>query len=242
MFCLVFVLAYPGILYAVYTGLYLMSSLVLSKKMLNATSDRYDFIVPLASLVGVLALILSMCDSAIHILISAFEWPIWFDLPIYLSLGIVIFISVSVGVTFYYVEIIMSQTWLKLRIGNNPTARHWMFGETRRIVNQGQRLPTSMLLGSILGESLLEEVLWRGYLLSYANDVLNMPVQYAIVISSVSFGMNHIAYGLANVLAKTLFGVILSLLYLASDSLLPCILCHQVFNLMVFKIRIEWKS
>ena len=242
MFCLVFVLAYPGILYAVYTGLYLMSSLVLSKKMLNATSDRYDFIVPLVSLVGVLALILSMCDSAIHILISAFEWPIWFDLPIYLSLGIVIFISVSVGVTFYYVEIIMSQTWLKLRIGNNPTARHWMFGETRRIVNQGQRLPTSMLLGSILGESLLEEVLWRGYLLSYANDVLNMPVQYAIVISSVSFGMNHIAYGLANVLAKTLFGVILSLLYLASDSLLPCILCHQVFNLMVFKIRIEWKS
>ena len=242
MFCLVFVLAYPGILYAVYTGLYLMSSLVLSKKMLNATSDRYDFIVPLASLVGVLALILSMCDSAIHILISAFEWPIWFDLPIYLSLGIVIFISVSVGVTFYYAEIIISQTWLKLRIGNNPTARHWMFGETRRIVSQGQRLPTGMLLGSILGESLLEEVLWRGYLLSYANDVLNMPVQYAIVISSVAFGMNHIAYGLANVLSKTLFGVILSLLYLASDSLLPCILCHQVFNLMVFKIRIEWKS
>ena len=242
MFCLVFVLAYPGILYAVYTGLYLMSSLVLSKKMLNATLDRYDFIVPLASLVGVLALILSMCDSAIHILISAFEWPIWFDLPIYLSLGIVIFISVSVGVTFYYAEIIISQAWLKLRIGNNPTARHWMFGETRRIVSQGQRLPTGMLLGSILGESLLEEVLWRGYLLSYANDVLNMPVQYAIVISSVAFGMNHIAYGLANVLSKTLFGIILSLLYLISDSLLPCILCHQVFNLMVFKIRIEWKS
>ena len=242
MFCLVFVLAYPGILYAVYTGLYLMSSLVLSEKMLNATLDRYDFIVPLASLVGVLALILSMCDSAIHILISAFKWPIWFDLPIYLSLGIVIFISVSVGVTFYYAEIIISQTWLKLRIGNNPTARHWMFGEIRRIVSQGQRLPTGMLLGSILGESLLEEVLWRGYLLSYANDVLNMPVQYAIVISSVAFGINHIAYGLANVLSKTLFGIILSLLYLTSDSLLPCILCHQAFNLMVFKIRIEWKS
>ena len=69
-----------------------------------------------------------------------------------------------------------------------------------------------------------------------------MPVQYAVVISAVAFGMNHIAYGLANVLSKTLFGVILSLLYLASDSLLPCILCHQVFNLMVFKIRIEWKS
>ena len=242
MFCFVLLLAYPGVLYAVQAGLYLMGTWVLSEKMLNATLDRYDFIVPLASLVGVLALILSMCDSAIHILIFAFKWPIWFDLPMYLSLGIAIFIGVSVGVTFYYAEIIISQAWLKLRIGNNPTAKNWMFGETKRIVRQDQRLPISLLLGCILGESLLEEILWRGYLLSYANDVLNMPVQYAIVISSVSFGMNHLAYGLANVISKTLFGVILSLMYLASDSLLPCILCHQVFNLMVFKIRIEWKS
>ena len=242
MFCLVFVLAYPGILYAVYTCLYLMSSSAFFEKMLNAKLDRYDFIVPLVSLVAVLALILSICDSTIHILASAFEWPIWFDLPIYLSLGIAIFIGVSVGVTFYFFEIIISQAWLKLRMGNNPTARQWMFGETRRIVNQGQRLPIGILLGYVLSESFLEEVLWRCYLISYTTDILNMPAQYAIAISSIAFGMNHIAYGLANVLSKTLFGAILSILYLASDSLLPCILCHQVFNLMVFKIRIEWKS
>ena len=242
MFCPVFVLAYPGILYTVYTGLYLVTSELSSKKMLNTTLDRYDFIVPLVALVCVSALILSMCDSATLILISAFKWPIWFDLSMYLSLGIAVFISMSVGVIFYYLEIIISQAWLKLRIGNNPTVKHWMFGETKRIASQGQKLPISLLLGSVLGESFLEEVLWRGYLISYTTNILNMPVQYAIVISSVSFGMNHIAYGLANVLSKTLFGVILSLLYLASGSLLPCILCHQVFNLMVFKIRIEWKS
>ncbi|MXX37031.1 MAG: CPBP family intramembrane metalloprotease [Gemmatimonadetes bacterium] len=127
-------------------------------------------------------------------------------------------------------------------MGNSPTARQWMFGETRRIVNQGQKLPIGILLGFVLSESFLEELLWRCYLISYTTDILNMPAQYAIAISSVAFGVNHIAYGLANVLSKTLFGVILSLLYLASGSLLPCILCHQVFNLMVFKIRIEWKS
>ena len=69
-----------------------------------------------------------------------------------------------------------------------------------------------------------------------------MPVQYAVIISSFAFGMNHLAYGLANVISKTLFGIILSLMYIVSDSLLLCILCHQTFNLMVFKIRIEWKS
>ena len=209
---------------------------------MDAALDRCDFVMPLASLMGVLVLILSVCDPTIRILVSALEWPMWFSLPMPLSLGITIFASIGTGVAFYYAEITAAQAWLRLRVGNSPTAKNWMFGETKRIVRQGQRLPISLLLGCILGEALLEEVLWRGYLLSYANDILNMPVQYAIVISSVAFGMNHIAYGLANVISKTLFGAILSFMYLASGSLLPCILCHQAFNLMVFKIRIEWKS
>ena len=117
-----------------------------------------------------------------------------------------------------------------------------MFGDTKRIARQGQKLPIGLLLICILGEVILEEILWRGYLVSYATNVLNIPVQYAVVISSLAFGMNHLAYGLANVISKTLFGIILSLMYLVSGSLLPCILCHQVFNLMVFKIRIEWQS
>ena len=242
MFCFVFVLAYPGFLYMVYTGLYLIGGWVLSEKTMDTTLDRYDFIVPLLSLVGILCLILSICDPATYILTSSFEWPIWFGLTMSLSLGVAIFVSVSAGVAFYYIEILAAQTWLKLRVGNKPLAKHWMFGETKCIVRQGQNLPIIFLLCCILSESLLEEILWRGYLIPYAIDVLNIPVQYAIIISSLAFGMNHIAYGLANVISKTLFGVILSLMYLTSDSLLPCILCHQVFNLMVFKIRIEWKS
>ena len=242
MFCFVFILAYPGILYAIHSGLYLMGSWVLSEKTMDAALARCDFVMPLASLMGVLVLILSVCDPTIRILVSALEWPMWFSLPIPLSLGITIFASIGIGVAFYYAELIAAQAWLKLRMGNKSVVKNWMFGETKRIVKQGQRLPISLLLGCILGESLLEEVIWRGYLLSYANDILDMPVQYAIVISSVAFGMNHIAYGLANVISKTIFGAILSLMYLASGSLLPCILCHQVFNLMVFKIRIEWKS
>ena len=242
MFCFVFLLAYPGILHAVHTGLYLVGTWVLSEKRLDAALDRYDSVIPLTVLIGTLILILSACDPTIRILASAFEWPMWFDISMPLSLGITIFISIGAGTVFYYSEIIAEQTWLKLHVVNKPTARRWMFGDTRRIVGQGQKLPIGILLGSILGESLLEEVLWRGYLISYAINVLNMPVQYAVILSSVAFGMNHLAYGLANVISKTLFGIILSLMYLASGSLLPCILCHLVFNLMVFKIRIEWKS
>ena len=242
MFCFVFILAYPSTLYIVYTGLYLIGSWVLSEKTMNATLERCDFVIPLVSLIGALILILNVCDSATHILTSALTWPMWFGFPTYLSLGVSIFISVGIGVTFYYAEIISARAWLKLRMGNKPIVKHWMFGETKRIVRQGQKLPIGLLLICIFGEVILEEVLWRGYLVSYATDVLNIPRQYAILIASFAFGMNHLSYGLANVISKTLFGVILSIIYLASDSLLPPILCHQVFNLMVFKIRIEWKS
>lgn len=242
MFCFVFILAYPGFFYFLHTGLYLIGSWVLSEKMMNVTLDRYDFVISSISMIGTLFLILNGCDSAIHILTSAFSWPMWFGLPKYLSLGVAIFITIGVGVVFYYAELTAARVWLKLQTGNRPTAEQWMFGETKRIVRQGQKLPIGLLLSCIIGEVVLEEILWRAYLVSYATGVLNIPVQYAIIIASLAFGMNHLAYGLANVISKTLFGVILSIMYLASDSLLPPILCHQVFNLMVFKIRIEWKS
>ena len=242
MFCFVFILAYPSTFYIIYTGLYLMGNWILSEKTFNTTLDRYDVVVPLAFLTGALCLILSICDSAPYLLKSVFAWPIWFGFSKPLSLGIAIVISIGIGVVFYYAEIVAARMLLKLRVGNKPTANHRMFGDTKRIVRQRQKLPISLLLGCILSEALLEEVLWRGYLIPYATGVLGIPAQYAIVISSIAFGMNHIAYGLANVISKTLFGAILGLMYLVSDSLLPCILCHQIFNLMVFKIRIEWKS
>ena len=242
MFCFVFVLSYFSTLYTVYAGLYLIGRWVLPEKSLDATLDRYDFVIPLASLIGTLVVILSVCDSAIRILISAFKWPMWFGFSMPLSLVVAIFVSVGMGTVFYYAEIIAAQAWLKLRMRNKSIEEHWMFGDTKRIVRQGQKSSIGLLLVCILGEVIIEEVLWRGYLVSYATDVLNIPVQYAVIIASLAFGMNHLAYGLANVISKTLFGIILSLMYLASGSLLPCILCHQVFNLMVFRIRIEWQS
>ena len=242
MFCFVFVLSYFSTLYTVYAGLYLIGRWVLSEKSLDAALDRCDFVVPLVSLTGTLVIILSVCDSASCILMSAFEWPMWFGLSMPLSLVVAIFVSIGTGTVFYYAEIIAAQAWLKMRMRNKSIEEHWMFGDTKRIVRQGQKLSIGVLLLCILGEVIIEEVLWRGYLVSYAIDVLNIPVQYAVVIASLAFGMNHLAYGLANVISKTLFGIILSFMYLASDSLLPCILCHQVFNLMVFKIRIEWRS
>ena len=75
---------------------------MLSAKTMNATLDRYDVVVPLASLMGTLVLILSVCDSTTYLLTSALAWPIWFGLPKSLSLGTATFVGVGSGVAFYY--------------------------------------------------------------------------------------------------------------------------------------------
>ena len=239
MFCFVLILAYPGFSHAIHTGLERIGRQVLTKKMMDTLLGRYDFVMSLAFLMGTLLLILSVCDSAIHLLMATLSWPAWFSFPTFLSLGFTIFVGVGIGVTWYYTEILVVRGWLKLQTRNEPVAKAWIFGETRRVVRQAQKLPTGLLLGCLLGIAMLEELLWRGYLITYATDVLNLSAQHAVIISSFAFGMNHTGYGLANIISKTLFGGILSLLYLASDSLFPSILCHQIFNLMVFNFRIE---
>ena len=241
MFCFALILAYPGFSHAIHTGLELIGRQVLPPKMMDTLLGRYDFVISLAFLMGTLILILSVCDSAISLLMSTLSWPAWFSFPTFTSLGFTIFVGVGVGMTWYYIEIIATRGWLKLQTENWSIGEAWIFGETRRVVRQAQKLSIGLLLGCLFGIALLEEVLWRGYLITYATDVLNLSTQHAIIISSFAFGMNHMGYGLANVLSKTLFGGILCLLYLASDSLFPSILCHQVFNLMVFNFRIERK-
>ena len=216
---------------------------MLPKKMMDTIIlGRYDFVMSLAFLIGMLVLILSVCDSDIHLLTSALAWPAWFSFSTFLSLSFTILVGVGAGMTWYYTEIMAVRGWLRLQTRNKPIAEARIFGETRHTVRQGQKLPISLLLVCLLSIALLEEVLWRGYLIVYATDILNLSPQHAIVISSFAFGMNHLSYGLANVISKTLFGGILSLLFLFSESLFPSILCHQVFNLMVFNYRIERKS
>lgn len=242
MFCFVFILAYPGFFQVAYTFLYLTGNWIIPQKTLETKLSQYNFIVSLAFLIVALIVILSVCPLSNCILASGFAWPQWFGLPRFLSLIFTVLAGIIVGVTFYYAEASTAPWWLKLWRSNEPTVKLWIFGQTRRIVTDTQRLPAGFLLVIIASKAMLEEILWRGYLVVYAKDVLDLPALHAVVISSFAFGINHFGFGLANILSKTLLGGILCMMYLISGSLIPSILCHQVFNLMVFKFRIEWEK
>lgn len=77
---------------------------------------------------------------------------------------------------------------------------------------------------------IVEETLWRGYLIWYLSQI--MPVWVAAVISAVGFGIAHGYQGLANVPRITLVGALFTGLFVLTGSLwLPMIL-HSAVDLL----------
>ncbi|CAH0305580.1 type II CAAX endopeptidase family protein [Peribacillus sp. Bi134] len=98
-------------------------------------------------------------------------------------------------------------------------------------------LKTVLLFGILFAiiNATLEEVIWRGIMLSSLKR--NVSTFYAVVITSIGFGLLHISIGIP-VLISLLFsfgGLFYAIVVLKSDSIYPSIVFHIVINLgMVF--------
>ncbi|MDE3259268.1 MAG: CPBP family intramembrane metalloprotease [Gemmatimonadota bacterium] len=240
MLCFVIILAYPGFVHAAYTLMRLICNWIIPKATLEASLSKYDFIASFAFLTFALVFVFSVCPVDSCILTAGFTWPQWFNVPEPLSLPVDLLAGVFLGISYYFVEASVASWSVKFYRSDSTSETFWTFGQTRRIVKGAQQLPTLFLLFLIASKATLEEVLWRGFVFIFAVDVLDLPQPHAIAISSVAFGISHFSYGIANILSKTLFGGILCMVYSMASSLIPAILCHQAFNFMVFRFRIEW--
>jgi len=84
--------------------------------------------------------------------------------------------------------------------------------------------------GLSLTAGIVEETIWRGFLLWYL--IQFMPVWAAAVISAIGFGLAHAYQGAANVPKVTLIGAVFVGLYLLTGSLwLPMIL-HAAMDIL----------
>lgn len=88
-----------------------------------------------------------------------------------------------------------------------------------------------------LTAGIVEETLWRGFLIWYLSQFV--PVWSAATISAVGFGVAHGYQGLGNVPKITLVGAVFSGLYVLTGSLwLPMIL-HSVVDLLQGRLAYE---
>ncbi|GAB3003070.1 CPBP family intramembrane glutamic endopeptidase [Psychrosphaera aestuarii] len=85
------------------------------------------------------------------------------------------------------------------------------------------------IFGVSISAGICEEILFRGYLMHALGDYL--PTYGAVIISSILFGLPHIYQGPVHVIRTALLGLIMALIYLATESLLVPILLHIVVDM-----------
>lgn len=107
---------------------------------------------------------------------------------------------------------------------------------------------TVFIVCSMIGAGFLEELLFRGFLF---RAVSRVGVRRGIVISSVSFGLGHIANlfnrhemrlaeNIWQIIFATAFGFLCAILFYRGETLWPCIVTHAVFNATgVFAKKVE---
>ncbi|MFB6467764.1 lysostaphin resistance A-like protein [Cytobacillus sp. Hz8] len=91
----------------------------------------------------------------------------------------------------------------------------------------------SMVLLLSFINSLLEEGLWRGILLTRLSSIMDQ--RSAMIFSCLGYGLTHLSLGYS-IVACLLFsieGLILSFLTVKSRSLIPAIIAHSLFNVLM---------
>jgi membrane protease YdiL (CAAX protease family) len=74
-----------------------------------------------------------------------------------------------------------------------------------------------------------EELFYRGFLIWYLDQLV--PLVWAVVASSVLFGIAHIMHGMAATVRATVMGFVLAGLFLFSGALWPSMLLHTAVDL-----------
>lgn len=93
-----------------------------------------------------------------------------------------------------------------------------------------------LLLTQVLGNSLLEESFFRGFLIPFSLPYLRNSRALAVIATSVVFGVSHIPALLAtgqpfvSLISITILGLVFGWLYIRTGNLWLCIGLHSLFN------------
>lgn len=96
-----------------------------------------------------------------------------------------------------------------------------------KVVETVNAFSYEVILMAILLAPIGEELLFRGFLTK----------RFGIIISSLLFGIVHIAYGsYVEIIGAIYIGLVLAYIFKKTESIMPCILTHFLYNLMAIII------
>ncbi|MDY7094223.1 MAG: CPBP family intramembrane glutamic endopeptidase [Acidobacteriota bacterium] len=142
-----------------------------------------------------------------------------------------------VGVLLFYNELWVGRLSQRLTQGltkGRGGLNRLLEGASESFAEEGQGVSRAWTLALSVFVVAAEEFLWRGYLMTYLDQRFGLAVVWVVVLSSLSFGLNHYYFGLRNVLLKSFAGAVWALLFLATGSLLASFASHYAFEVLVW--------
>ena len=246
MIAFLLIVAFPVIAGLGY-GLFHLAGRVLTAGRGSETLGRYTMVVYAAMLwIPLVAVLLALSLSTTSVAATGLAWPVLFGLSPWLATPLAVGVGVAVGVLLYRGEVWARQPRLPAAGVQTELPqtdlRYLADGHTEAVVRQAQQLPGLLLLPMTLFVAGAEELLWRGYLIAFAMQDFAFPWWGALLLSAAAFGVNHYYFGLRNVAAKFVSGLVWGGLFLLTGSLLIPVVAHATFNILALhlKIEIEW--
>lgn len=143
-------------------------------------------------------------------------------------------LSIPLGIALFEVEL-----RIKTKLVNSSTQDT---NNTSRISECF--LPNNFLISLLLLTAipLLEELIWRGMLIGVVSEKLAFNLYGTIMLSAISYGSIHLYFGLKEASIKTLSGIIFSILFMASGSIIVPFLTHATMNFKALKYNCELKK
>jgi membrane protease YdiL (CAAX protease family) len=121
---------------------------------------------------------------------------------------------------------------LAARSARAPVLRHGAVNG--RAEQMAERIPAGRALGLLVVVfAVVEESLWRGFLLAALQAEGGTSEAGALVVSALSFGLAHYYFGIRNVAAKLLLGLAWGGLVLAGGGLWAAVVSHLVYDAVI---------
>jgi membrane protease YdiL (CAAX protease family) len=228
------VVGFPLILGLGYGLAYLVFALLTpsrSAEMLGRWGGAIYLMLMTAPLAGVLAFLWLG-----HAPVSPRQLGIWLPtlapLPDWLAAALCIPLAMVLGRVLFMIELLLSVQVQRL-LGRHAGVSAALEGQSSQLASHVP--PLTHYLASSTPIVLMEEFLWRGFLIYFLIRYLHMPTLPAVGVAAVSFGLNHFYFGLRNVALKTMDGLIWGFILVWTSSLLGPILSHLTFQYFVWR-------
>lgn len=89
----------------------------------------------------------------------------------------------------------------------------------------------------ILALAVLEELIFRGYLIQYCHFFPGLIAKVILILTVIVFGISHASFGLLQMVSKAILGCVCTLAVLLFHTILPALIIHGYLNWAAFRCQ-----